>query len=704
MGKASRKKKQTKSQVSLSTQHATANFSDVQSSTLLKFFANTRWVHLLIIIITGIVIYSNTLDFNFILDDHTIVRSPAVHDLKNVFKHKDNPAMNERFFLYLSRPVAMMSFVLNYKIHGFDVAGYHVFNLLIHIVTALLVYTFAALTLKTEVFIGTGLSAKRHLIAFFTSLLFVAHPIQTQAVTYISQRFASLATLFYMLSLVLYILFRLSFNQRETSSVSAKGIAYYAATIVTAIIAYKTKETAYTIPFACLLCEVTFFRSNRKRHLLLLIPVFLSLLVFPLTILLVKTYSIIDAGSQYAQMRAIGMNQDMPRLHYLFTEFVVLVRYLGLLLLPVNQTIYHDYTIYKSFFDLPVLLSFAFFAVPVAFTAARLIRNPEETHYRIIVFGILWYLLTMSIESSVIPLYPIYEHRLYLPTAGIFFSVVTTIMLFLYRFKSKSRIVQSAVAAIIIAIISVYAVAAYKRNEVYSSDRAFWEDVKSKKTSHIPHSLVMNLGLAYMREGRYEDALNEFKRIVNDAPNNESAHNAIGVICLKMKRYDDAIAAYKKALSINPDIAEARIGIGQAYLYTGRISEAIENLQSGKKTMYPHYMIYNLLGYAYIKNNQPDDAIKELFEAQRLKPKDPTVFFNLGLAYNMKKQASDAINAYEEAVRIKPDFVDAYIQLGMVYANQKMFDKASQAFSKALLYSPGHPDAERRLAEIAKKR
>ena len=121
--------------------------------------------------------------------------------------------------------------MLNYQLHGLDVTGYHVVNLAIHITNAILVYCLIILTFKTPWFNVIASVAKqsplneiasaenRHrndssvlfqpsLIAFFSALLFISHPIQTQAVTYLTQRFTSLATMFYLLSLVMYVKFR----------------------------------------------------------------------------------------------------------------------------------------------------------------------------------------------------------------------------------------------------------------------------------------------------------------------------------------------------------------------------------------------------------------------------------------------------------------------------------------------------------------
>ena len=107
--------------------------------------------------------------------------------------------------LFPNRPIGMLTFAINYNIHSLDVWGYHLVNLIIHLTNAFLVWWLTWLTLSTPVMKDTAISKHKTMMAFLTGLLFVTHPLATQSVTYIAQRFASLATLFYLLSLILFV-------------------------------------------------------------------------------------------------------------------------------------------------------------------------------------------------------------------------------------------------------------------------------------------------------------------------------------------------------------------------------------------------------------------------------------------------------------------------------------------------------------------
>ena len=170
--------------------------------------------HIIIICLLGVIIYSNTFNVPFHFDDHSnIVENYTLRDLSNFW-----PPTGSRWFGFLT-------FVLNYHFGGLNTIGYHVVNLTIHILNAILVYWFVVLTFKTPfskvsvVSVSVGNQPNQfnlptfqpfNYLPLFIALLFVSHPVQTQAVTYIVQRFTSLATFFYLLSLVMYIKFRLT--------------------------------------------------------------------------------------------------------------------------------------------------------------------------------------------------------------------------------------------------------------------------------------------------------------------------------------------------------------------------------------------------------------------------------------------------------------------------------------------------------------
>ncbi|MCG6535030.1 MAG: hypothetical protein L7F78_10120, partial [Syntrophales bacterium LBB04] len=200
-----------------------------------------------VIMLTGIIIYSNTFDCSFHFDDYNIIESNVV---------KESAGIKDWINLFPGRPVGILTFALNYHFHKLHVWGYHFINLTIHLVNALVVWWLTLLTLSTPKMKDEAISRQKSTVAFIVALLFVSHPLATQSVTYIVQRFSSLATMFYLLSLALYVKGRLWQRGRNVSRF------FYGVSIVCAVLGMLTKEIVFTLPFAILLYEFCFLKTD----------------------------------------------------------------------------------------------------------------------------------------------------------------------------------------------------------------------------------------------------------------------------------------------------------------------------------------------------------------------------------------------------------------------------------------------------------
>src|SRR3989338_567242 len=250
-----------------------------------------------LILIISIAIYFNTFSSPFVFDDiSSIADNYKIRDLSNFYD------------LSGTRYIGFLSFALNYKFGVLNVFGYHIVNIIIHIINGLLVYYLILLTFKTPVMERTTTKIQdarfkmqdSKIIALMVSLIFVSHPIQTQAVAYIVQRFTSLCTLFYLLSLVLYVKARLLYSKQYAVGSRQSGftsyyllpIIIYLVSLFSAILAMKTKEISWTLPFIVLLYEFMFlspfsFQPFGKLRagfsaFSYLIPLLLTIIIIPL--------------------------------------------------------------------------------------------------------------------------------------------------------------------------------------------------------------------------------------------------------------------------------------------------------------------------------------------------------------------------------------------------------------------------------------
>jgi Flp pilus assembly protein TadD len=615
-------------------------------------------VVLLVIATLATLIYSNTFSASFHFDDKSAITNNS--QIKHLSAFRD---VSE------SRYVGILTFALNYHFGGLSVFGYHVINHLIHITNGFLVYTMVSLLLRTPALRETASSLSAtgsRLVALIVALVFVAHPLQTQAVTYIVQRFASLATLFYLLAVVCYLRWRLAGGSTRSR------YAWYAVALGSTVLAMKTKEISFTLPVMLLVVEGLLFQTGTRRRWIPLVPFVATMLITPLSF---------PAGMEEPGPGIASESITPSRLSYLLTQFRVIVKYLRLLVFPVHQTLDYDHPIYDSFWDVPVFVSFLFLLVIAGVTVYLLFWRPK---YRLVGFGLLWFFITLSVESSIIPIRDvIFEHRLYLPSVGFFLAGIALVAGF--------RNHLSAVPVVVIAgtIIAVCSVATYSRNAVWLDEVTLWShSVSESPRKSRTHT---NLGNAYLAEGRIEEALAEFATAVQLNPRSLAPHLGLGKVYLERGQIENAIQELETAVKINPNFGEARTTLGYAYTIQGRFDSAIQELQASIRLRPDFADAHNSLGQTYLAQGRLDEALAEIMTAVYLNPDSPEAHGNLGTVYVQQGRADLATREYSTAVRLAPGSAEAHANLGYAYALQRQLDLATSEFQRAAQLKPNDP-------------
>ena len=457
-----------------------------------------KWLFLALIVF---LIYSNTFGSPFVFDDVQFIPDNRNIRITNLtFKDLTKAAFDGPSSY---RPVAKISFALNYYFHRYNVFGFHLVNILIHITTGILLYLFVQMTL--------GLLSRRsgytfyNWIPFFTAMIWLVHPIQTQSVTYVIQRMNSMAALFYILSLLLYGKARLTDNPKK------KGVLF-AACIISGLLSFGSKEIAATLPFFLFLYEWYFFKDlNRdwlKRHLLpiggiLLILLFVSFLYL--------------GGNPFEKILADYKTYPFTLTERVLTEFRVVIYYISLLILPhpSRLNVDYDFSISHSLMDPPsTLLCLLLIAGLIGLALYR----PKKG--LLLSFAILWFLGNLVIESSVIALDIIFEHRTYLPSMFVCLLAVT--LMFRY-IKPKGLSI-----GILCAVTIIFSLWAYERNEVWRDDMTLWADCSKKSPNKArPHT---NFGVALWQRGKTEEAMDHYSKALRINPNYIDAHNNLGII------------------------------------------------------------------------------------------------------------------------------------------------------------------------------
>jgi len=599
-----------------------------------RLFGN-KYFTLILIALLGILAYSNTFTVPFQFDDDAyVVNNPLIRTF-HYFAAPFDVAELDRLspdsfpvslrYAFLTRILGYLSFAVNYRVHGLDVAGFHILNLILHLANGSLVFLILRATLNRDSFSSgetrPGGSFTRA-ISVIVPLLFVVHPIQTHAVTYITSRFVLLASFFFLLSLFLY-------SKAIISTVPRARYLFYASALISAVSAMLTKEFTFTLPLVIALFDLTFLTGTWRERIKRLTPISLTLCIIP-ALVFIQQGKFHALDSTMRTITAADVSK-ITRADYLLTQFRVMATYLRLLFIPVNQNLDYDFPVYHSFFSMPVLLSFLLLLslISVGFCCYYITsKRRDYPELRFTAFGIVWFFVTISIESGIIPLGEIIaEYRLYLPSFGIIVAFTAFVHLAIRKLSTSPLLKGRMFTGLFSAAIIVLAVTAHARNGVWKDEISLWEDAARKSPARLrPHQ---NLGTYYSMKGRLEDAKRELLIALKLDPGNFELHNNLGIVYRKLGDNDRAIREYTAALQLMPDDAMARYNLGNVYLAQGNYPEAIKRYGECLRMIPEYDELHNNLGIAYEKTGRFDYAVAEFEEALRLNPQNMNAKNNL---------------------------------------------------------------------------
>jgi tetratricopeptide (TPR) repeat protein len=595
--------------------------------------------------------------------------------------------------------------------------GYHVANILIHIFTGIFLY-FLIKTILSLPLLHPG--DERHVwIPFFTALIWVVHPIQTQSVTYIVQRMNSLSAMFYVLSLLLYIKARLA---TETTRIWT----LYSGCILAGLLSVGSKEITATLPFFIFLFEWYFFQDLKLA--------WFKKRFFPLAglLILLALLTLIFLGSHPFEKILHGYRAfDFTLTQRLLTEFRVVIYYISLLIfpLPSRLNLDHDFPLSNSLFDPPttllsILAVAGLIGLSVYLAKSKESRtkvgtssnekannplefkppNPRNGHLssfkawsmpffsrnHLLSFCILWFFGNLVIESSVIALDIIFEHRTYLPSM---LAILMFVML-VYRLKNPKwlRI------GILCTITLIFSYWTHERNNIWRNEVTLWRDcvIKSPQKAR-PH---YNLGTSLSTEGKTSEAIHHYLEAIRIKPNYAEAHGNLGVDLMNQGNIQEAILRYREALRIKPDYAKANYNLGFALLKLSEFEEAIVHFREALRIDPQYAKAHHNWGLALVNQSKHKEAIPHFTEALSLNPEDSRSHNNLGAALYNQGKFNEAIHHYREALRIQPEFEEAQTNLGAALHKSGNPEKAIEYYSGLLRTKPDYAEAHYKLGVI----
>jgi len=447
-------------------------------------------------------------------------------------------------------PLTWLSLMLDYELYGLNAGGYHVTNILLHIINTLLLF----------IILGrmTGTLGR----SFFVAALFALHPLHVESVAWIAARKDVLSTFFMMLTLWGYVHY-----------VKNPGVGRYLLMVIAFVLGLTAKPMLVTLPFILLLLDLwplgRFAEkqsiADSKQLLHTGIVVRLLLEKVPLLILAagVSVVTVIAEGQAGALAPMISYSLDVR----MSNALVSYVLYIGKMFCPVNLTVFYPHP--GSWPVWTVILS-ALFLGAISYCSIRCLRK-----YPYFATGWFWYLGTLI---PVIGLVQVGTHGMadrytYIPLIGLFIAIAWGSVDILKRL-SHYKAVLGVFATVILAACGIqsYLQAQYWENAI----RLFRHAVDVTDKNYIAYN---NLGAALARRGNPAEAVTQYRKAIKIIPQYLEAHFNMGAAFADQGEFSRAVDCYQRALNIRPDFAEAHNNLAIVLARQGQLEEAIQHFQ-----------------------------------------------------------------------------------------------------------------------------
>ena len=617
----------------------------------------------LLIAIVGIIVYSNSLYNGFHYDDfHSIVNNFHIRDIDNwmsYFLSTDSFSVDKSKSMY--RPVLLLTYAINYFFGGYNVLGYHIVNVLIHICNAILL---------RAVIVGLGYSTSAGLSA---ALLFLVHPITSEPVNYISSRSDSLAAMFYLSSFWNYINWR-KCNQ-GTYLIGFLSCFLFALLSKSSAISLVILIPVYDYVYNCKFKWRVWWNNVWKQYSIMAA-------IAGLYIVCLKITGFLNASFK---------NPARGLLDQFTTQIKALIFYLKLTLFPTGLNVDHQFLLGTT------EQSAYWFALILALSIVAVIFFANRYRLKVLFFFPCWALISL-LPVTLMPLnILVNERRIYLVTAALCAGV--GIVAFSKKYRSKS------ISLIIISVI-VLASQSFQRNEVWLDEFSLWSDSIAKSPLGVRSHLYLgnaykDLALSFplhdlQRDEHWDSARKNYdmaiKKSDGTGPLALRALNNLGAVCFSIGDYVGAEEAYRLAVEIDSSFVDALINLGTIYHNRGRSNSNARNKMNNIQTSVDYYnkvvdlspnnaVAWTSLGLAYADLGLFSDAKKSYDRALFLDPKNSQTWSNIGSYYILKG------NQHWDSLR---DSTKAY------------YLEATQYMQKSLELNPHHTPTKLTLESVEK--
>jgi len=587
------------------------------------FSKKSVWLPILILILAGGFVYAFNLNNGLFWDDDDwIINNNFVHtiswdNIKFWLTHNTLAGVGLKSNYY--RPFLFFTFAFNYMVAGIQPFFWHLTNNLIHVANAVMIF-----------FLLRRFSGR--LVAFLTALIFTVHPLQTEAITYISGRGDSLAVFFMLLSLVFYLKSKLHGSPVQQG---CRVIWWKVASIVSLALAILSRENSIIFPFLLMIFYIAFlsdqgstflkiqgrtFLSSLKKAFKEALPYFGLVLIYGILRLTILNFQ--NTLNFYATPNLYSENL----LYRLFTFMHVLADYFRLLLVPLGLHMERSMTVHTSLLQWPVWLG----VLIILFILSVLLWLYKKNHpdFKAWLFGWGWFFAALAPVSGITPINAvIYEHWLYLPMVGFWFVVAYYLSKLFYNknrpeaqgnsflsaVHEKNFVYRSLSRFLIVALavyLSFFGYQAIKRNILWGKPVEFYQDILKYEPESV--RINNNLGNLHFNQGNIEKAEAYYRQAIEAEDVFPQPHFNIGSILQSRGDIFGAIKEFEKAISIDPNFYYPYQNLAVIYAQQGNLTKARENIEILKSLLPTNPRVFYNSALVYISLNDKKQALQDL--------------------------------------------------------------------------------------------
>ncbi|MBI5588394.1 MAG: tetratricopeptide repeat protein [Deltaproteobacteria bacterium] len=593
-----------------------------------------KWAHIIVIIAVTFAVYYNSINNGFVGDDIAFVKDNAsIKSLSNIpsffYLPRTLAAYDTDWGTYIYRPLRTISYALDFAVFGNNAWGFHITNLILHMVVSVTVY-----------FVALGLFEVQA-VALISSLAFAVHPVHVEAVSWISSRADLIGLIFLNLSLLSYFRFKGS---------GSRG--YFALSIVSSLVSYLGKETM--IPLPGFIIAYDYATRNRRPMKDLVRSNVLNWVLFSAVCFGYLVLRFYMTGRMSSSQGWWGGSA--------YSNFLMMTKaaatYLWLMVVPFKLTLHYLIKPVATVFDGWVLLSML--AILLSFVLTAYAHRKDKRVF----FTLIWFYLALVPISNIVPISfaMMAERYIYMPSMGPIIALSYGVYILYRKAEARGVLETRAVIVGVAAMAIAYSVVSANRNKVYRDDFTFYgEAIRSAPDSAPSYN---GLGDQYFGKKDYKNAIANYEKALAIDPNYADAY--MGEAYSYMESHDLAAAILKgeTAASLKPGNALIRFQLGNIYKEANFLERAALEWQKAIELNPAYSEAYNHLGIYYQLINDYPKALRMFESALKYNPYNTETYYNVGAVYEAQGNLSGAKEYYGRFMKMAgPDYKDTVGEL-----------------------------------------